>query len=58
MQTFPGPPILERLNRSHCSWKVQMDGQKNAETSSMDFYTQLVTLKGWKKQFENLWADF
>ena len=35
-----------------------MDGQKNAETSSMDFYTQLVTLKGWKKQFENLWADF
>ena len=35
-----------------------MDGLKNAETSSMDFYTQLVTLKGWKKQFENLWADF
>ena len=35
-----------------------MDGPKNAETSSMDFYTQLVTLKGWKKQFENLWADF
>ena len=24
----------------------------------MDFYAQLVTLKGWKKQFENLWADF
>ena len=43
---------------SHCSWKPQIDGQKNAETSSMDFYTQLVTLKGWKKQFENLWADF
>ena len=43
---------------SHCSWKPQMDGLKNAETSSMDFYTQLVTLKGWKKQFENLWADF
>ena len=35
-----------------------MDGWKNAETSSMDFYTQLVTLKDWKKQFENLWADF
>ena len=35
-----------------------MDGLKNAETSSMDFYTQLVTLKGWKEQFENLWADF
>ena len=34
-----------------------MDGLKNAEASSMDFYTQLVTLKGWKKQFENLWAD-
>ena len=34
-----------------------MDGLKNAETSSMDFYTQLVTLKGWKKQFENLSAD-
>ena len=35
-----------------------MDGQKNAETSSMDFHTQLVTLKAWKKQFENLCADF
>ena len=43
---------------AHCSWKPQMDGLKNAETSSMDFYTQLVTLKGLKKQFENLWADF
>ena len=43
---------------SHCSWKPQMDGLKNAETSSMDFCTQLITLKGWKKQFENLWADF
>ena len=35
-----------------------MDGLKNAETSSMDFCTQLITLKGCKKQFENLWADF
>ena len=35
-----------------------MDALKNAETSSMDFWNQLVTLKGWKKQFENLWADF
>ena len=43
---------------SHCSWKPQMDGLKNAETSCMDFYTQLVIFKGWKKQFENLWADF
>ena len=43
---------------AHCSWKPQMDGLKNAETSSMDFCTQLITLKGWKKQFENLWADF
>ena len=42
----------------HCSWKPQMDGLKNAETSSMDFCTQLITLKGWMKQFENLWADF
>ena len=31
---------------------------KNAETSRMDFFTQLLTLKGWMKQFENLWADF
>ena len=44
--------------KTHCSWKPQMDGLKNAETSSMDFCTQLITLKGWKKQFENLWADF
>ena len=35
-----------------------MDDQKNAETSTMDSYTQLVTLKGWKTPFENLWADF
>ena len=35
-----------------------MDGLKNAETSSMDFCTQLIALKGWEKQFENLWADF
>ena len=35
-----------------------MDSQKNAETSSVDFYTKLVTLKGWKKLFEILWADF
>ena len=42
---------------THCSWKPQRDGLKDAETSSMDFYTQLVTLKGWKKQLENLWAD-
>ena len=35
-----------------------MDGLKNAETSSIDFYIQLITLKGYKKQFENLWADF
>ena len=34
-----------------------MDGPKNAETSSIDFYTQLVTFRGWKKQFENLLAD-
>ena len=50
--------ISGRLSGTHCSWKPQMDGLKNAETSSMEFYTQLVTLKGWKKQFENLWADF
>jgi len=35
-----------------------MDGLKNADTSNMDFCIQLITLKGWKKQFENLWADF
>ena len=46
------------MTNTHCSWKQQMDGLKDAETSSMYFYTQLVTLKGWKKQFENLWADF
>ena len=43
---------------SHCSWKLQMDGRKNAETYSMDFHTHLVILKGWKKQFENLLVDF
>ena len=45
-------------NVSHCSWKPLMDGRKNAETSGIDLYTQLVTLNGWKKYFDNLWADF
>ena len=35
-----------------------MDGQNSAETSSMDFYAYLVTLKAWKKYFKNLTADF
>ena len=48
----------EKLYLSQCSWKPQIDGLKNAETSSMDFCTQLITLEGWKKQFENLWAYF
>ena len=34
---------------AHCSEKLYMDIQKNAETSSMDFFTQLVTLKDWEK---------
>ena len=56
---FVSPAIIHSITHVvHCSWKLRMDGWKNAETSSMDFYTQLVTLKGWKKQFENLWADF
>ena len=50
--------IMKHLFLSHCSWRLQMDSQKNAETSSVDFYTKLVTLKGWKKLFEILWADF
>ena len=56
---FVSPAIIHSITHVvHCSWKPQMDGLKNAETSSMDFCTQLITLKGWKKQFENLWADF
>ena len=35
-----------------------MDGQNGAQTSSMDFYTQLVILEDWKKYFKNLSADF
>ena len=35
-----------------------MDGQNSAQTSSMDFYAQLVILEAWKKYFENLMADF
>ena len=59
LDTAPGNYIIHFVKFiTHCSWKPQMDGLKNAETSSMDFCTQLVTLKGWKKQFENLWADF
>ena len=39
-------------------WSHKWLFEKYDETYSMDFHTQLVTLKGWKKQFENLWADF
>ena len=47
---FVSPAIIHLITHVvHCSWKLQMDRRKNAETSSMDFYTQLVTLKGWKK---------
>ena len=35
-----------------------MDVQNGAQTSSMDFYTQLAILEAWKKYFKNLTADF
>ena len=35
-----------------------MDGQNGAQTSSIDFYTQLVILEAWNKYFKNLTADF
>ena len=38
------PYDFHKLSDTHCFWKLQMDGQKNAETSNMDFHTQLVTL--------------
>ena len=34
-----------------------MDGQKSAQTSSMDLYAYLVTLGAWKKYFNYLTAD-
>ena len=34
-----------------------MDDQKIAETSSMNFYAQLVTLKSWKKLFGLIFVE-
>ena len=47
---FVSPAIIHSITHVvHYSCKPQMEGQKNAETSSKDFYIQLVTLEGWKK---------